>query len=46
MAAKHGLNKQLTKNLRTAQRAMEKKMLNLKLQDKIPFSEIGKSKNN
>ena len=34
------LNKQLTNKLRTAQRAMERKMLNLKLQDKIPCSEI------
>ena len=30
------LNKQMTNKLRTAQRAMEKKMLHLKLQDKIP----------
>ena len=34
------LNKQLTNKLRTAQRAMERKMLDLKLQDKIPCSEI------
>ena len=36
------LNKQLTNRLRTAQRAMERKMLDLKLQDKIPCSEIRK----
>ena len=34
------LNQQLTNKLRTAQRALERKMLNLKLQDKIPCSEI------
>ena len=36
------LNKQLTNKLRTAQRAMKRKMLGLKLQDKIPCSEIRK----
>ena len=36
------LNKQLTNKLRTAQRAMERKLLDLKLQDKIPCSEIRK----
>ena len=39
------LNKQLTNKLRTAQRAMERnfrKMVDLKLQDKIPSSEIRK----
>ena len=36
------LNKQMTNKLRTAQRAMERKMLDLKLQDKIPCSEIRK----
>ena len=36
------LNKQLTHKLRTTQRAMERKMLDLKLQDKIPCSEIRK----
>ena len=36
------LNKQTTNKLRTAQRAMESKMLDLKLQDKIPCSEIRK----
>ena len=42
-AAKHGiLLKQLTNKLRTAQRAMERKMFNLKLQDKVPWSEIRK----
>ena len=35
-------NKQLTNKLRTAQRAMERKMLDLKLKDKIPCSEIRK----
>ena len=34
------LNKQLTNKLRTTQRAMERKMLDLKLQDKIACSEI------
>ena len=34
------LNKQTTNKLRTAQRAMERKMLGLKLKDKIPCSEI------
>ena len=34
------LNKQLTNKLRTAQRAMERKMLDLGLQDKILCSEI------
>ena len=32
----------LNKQLRTVQRAIERKMLNLKLQDKIPCSEIRK----
>ena len=36
------LNRQLTNKLRTAQRAMERKVLNLKLQDKIPCAKIGK----
>ena len=36
------LYKQLTNKLRTAQRAMERKVLNLKLQDKVPYSDIGK----
>ena len=36
------LNKQLTNKLRTAQRAMERKMLDLKLKDKTPCSEISK----
>ena len=36
------LNKHLTNKLRTAQRAMERKMLSLELQDKIPCSEIRK----
>ena len=36
------LNKQMTNILRTAQRAMERKMLDLKIQDKIPCSEIRK----
>ena len=36
------LNKQMTNKLRTSQRAMERKMLDLKLQDKIPCSEIRK----
>ena len=35
-------NKQMTNKLRTAQRAMERKMLDLKLKDKIPCSEIRK----
>ena len=34
------LNKQMTNKLRTAQRAMERKTLDLKLKDKIPCSEI------
>ena len=38
------LNNQMTNKLRTAQRAMERKMLDLKLQDKIPCSEIRKKK--
>ena len=38
------LNKQLTNKLRTAQRAVEKKMLGLRLQDTIPCSEIRKRK--
>ena len=36
------LNKQITNKLRTAQRAMERKMLDLKVKDKIPCSEIRK----
>ena len=36
------VSKQMTNKLRTAQRAMERKMLDLKLQDKIPCSEIRK----
>ena len=36
------LNKQMTNKLGTAQRAMERKMLDLKLKDKIPCSEIRK----
>ena len=36
------LNKQLTNKLRTAQRAMERKMLDLKIRDQIPCSEIRK----
>ena len=36
------LNEQVTNKLRTAQRAMERKMLDLKLKDKIPCSEIRK----
>ena len=36
------LNKQMTNKLRTAQKAMERKMLDLKLQDKIPCLEIRK----
>ena len=36
------LNKQMTNKLRTAQRAMERKLFDLKLQDKIPCSEIRK----
>ena len=36
------LNKQMTNKLRTAQRAMERKMLDLKLKNKIPCSEIRK----
>ena len=36
------LNKQMTNKLRTAQRAMERKMLDLNLKDKIPCSEIRK----
>ena len=36
------LNKHMTNRLRTAQRAMERKMLDLKLKDKIPCSEIRK----
>ena len=36
------LNKQMTNKLRTAQRAIERKMLDLKLKDKIPCSEIRK----
>ena len=43
MAAKHGLEiKQMTNKLRTAQRATERKMLDLKLQDTLPCSEIRK----
>ena len=36
------LNKQMTNKLRTAQRAMERKMLDLKLKDKILCAEIRK----
>ena len=36
------LNKQLTIKLRTDQKAMERKILGLKLQEKIPCSEIRK----
>ena len=36
------LNKQMTNKLRTSQKAMERKMLDLKLKDKIPCSEIRK----
>ena len=36
------LNKLTTNKLRTAQRPMERKMLDLKLKDKIPCSEIRK----
>ena len=36
------LNKQMTNKLRTAQRAMERKMLDLKLKDKMLCSEIRK----
>ena len=36
------LNKQMINKLRTAQRAMERKMLDLKLQDKMLCSEIRK----
>ena len=36
------LNKQTTNKLRTAEKAMERKMLDLKLEDKIPCSEIRK----
>ena len=36
------LNKQLTNKLRTAQRAIERKMFDLQLQDKIPCSEMSK----
>ena len=36
------LNKQMTNKLRTAQRAMDRKMLDLELQEKIPCSEIRK----
>ena len=35
-------NKQLTSKLRTVQRVMERKMLDLKLQDKLPSSEMRK----
>ena len=42
MAAKHGLNKQTTNKMRTAQRAMKRKMLDPKLKYKIPCSEIKK----
>ena len=43
MAAKYGqLNKLTTNKLRTAQRAMGRKVLDLKLKDKIPCSEIRK----
>ncbi|GFO28611.1 endonuclease-reverse transcriptase [Plakobranchus ocellatus] len=36
------LNKQLCHKLQTAQRAMERKMLNIKLKDRIPTIEIRK----
>ena len=36
------VSKQMTNKLRTAQGAMEREMLDLKLQDKIPCSEIRK----
>ena len=36
------LSKQLTNKLRIAQKAMERKMLDSKLQDKVPCSEIRK----
>ncbi|GFN74509.1 endonuclease-reverse transcriptase [Plakobranchus ocellatus] len=36
------LNKQLYHKLQTSQRAMERKMLNIKLKDKIPTMEIRK----
>ena len=36
------LNEQTTNKLRTAKRAMERKMLDLKLKDKLPCSEIRK----
>ena len=36
------LNIQLTNKLRTAQKATERKMLNLELQDKMPCSEVKK----
>ena len=39
---KRAKNKQTNKQLRTAQRAKERKLLNPKLQDKIPCSEIRK----
>ena len=42
MADKHGPHKQLRNKLRTAQKAMESKMLKLKLQHKIPCSETRK----
>ena len=42
MVTKHDLSikKKLTNKLRTAHRTMERKILNPKLQDKIPRSEI------
>ena len=40
------LNKQMTIKLRTAQRAMERKMIDLKLQDEIPCSAIRKRTDN
>ena len=36
------LSKAMGQKLRTAQRAMERKMLNLKIKDKIPYTEIRK----
>ena len=36
------LSKAMGQKLRTAQRAMERKMLNLKIKDKVPYTEIRK----
>ena len=36
------LTKAMGKKLRTAQRAMERKMLKLKIKDKVPYTEIRK----